>query len=69
MEKEISCDCGWQAHVAIDACASRTKLNWDIGRDLMSRAGAVVTSTETVVFDLLGCAGTEDFKALSRAIK
>lgn len=62
-------DRGWQAHVAIDACASRTKLNWDIGRELMAKAGAVVTSTETVVFDLLGCAGTEDFKALSRAIK
>lgn len=60
---------GWHAHVAIDACASRTKLNWKIGRDLMTRAGAVVTSTETVVFDLLGCAGTEDFKALSRLIR
>jgi nicotinamidase-related amidase len=62
-------DRGWHAHVAIDACASRTKLNWKIGRDLMTTAGAVVTSTETVVFDLLGCAGTEDFKALSRLIK
>jgi nicotinamidase-related amidase len=62
-------DRGWHAHVAIDACASRTKLNWKIGRDLMTRAGAVVTSTETVVFDLLGCAGTEDFKALSRLIR
>jgi nicotinamidase-related amidase len=62
-------DRGWQPHVAIDACCSRTKLNWEIGRELMTRAGAVVSSTETVVFDLLGCAGTEDFKALSRAIK
>lgn len=62
-------DRGWHAHVAIDACASRTKQNWRIGRDLMSKAGAVITSTETVVFDLLGRAGTEDFKVLSRLIK
>ena len=62
-------DRGWHAHVAIDACASRTKQNWRIGRDLMTKAGAVVTSTETVVFDLLGRAGTEDFKVLSRLIK
>jgi nicotinamidase-related amidase len=60
---------GWQAHAAIDACASRTKLNWKIGRDLIARAGGIVTSTETVVFDLLGCAGTDEFKALSRLIK
>ena len=60
---------GYQVHVAIDAACSRTKQNWRIGQDLIGRAGAVVTSTETVVFDLLGRAGTEEFKALSRLIK
>lgn len=60
---------GFETHVVSDAVCSRTKANYKIGRKLANRAGAVVTSTEVVVFDLLGCAGTEEFKALSRLIK
>lgn len=60
---------GYQAHVVSDACCSRAKPNWRIGLGLCERAGALVTSTEVVVFDLLGRAGTDDFKALSRLIK
>ena len=60
---------GLEAFVAIDAACSRAKLNWELGRDLIAKAGATVTSTETVVFELLGKAGTDEFKALSRLIK
>ncbi|HUS28605.1 MAG TPA: isochorismatase family protein [Kofleriaceae bacterium] len=75
---------GLQAHVVSDAVCSRTKANWKIGCKLVERlgdargldatapvggGGAVLTSTEVVVFDLLGRAGTDDFKALSRLIK
>ena len=60
---------GYQAHVVADAICSRTKANWRIGLGLVERAGALVTSTEACVFDLLGAAGTDDFKALSRLIK
>ena len=56
-------------HVVSDAVSSRTRENWQIGLDLARRAGAAVTSTETVVFDLLGKAGSDDFKALSKLIK
>jgi nicotinamidase-related amidase len=62
-------DRGYQVQVVADASASRTKTNWEIGRGLVERAGGVVTSTEICVFELLGRAGTEDFKALSRLIK
>jgi nicotinamidase-related amidase len=62
-------DRGFQAHVAIDAACSRTKSNFKIGKKLIERAGAVITSTETVVFDLLGRAGSDEFKALSKSIK
>jgi isochorismate hydrolase len=55
--------------VPADAALSRTKANWQIGLDLMQRAGCVITSTETVTFDLLKQAGTEEFKALSKLIK
>ena len=55
--------------VPADAALSRAKSNWQIGLDLIQRAGCVLTSTETVVFDLLKQAGTDEFKALSRLIK
>ena len=60
---------GYQAHVVADAVCSRTKANYEIGRGLVGQVGGVLTSTEVVVFDLLGRAGTEEFKALSRLIK
>ena len=60
---------GYQAHVVADAVSSRTKANWRIGLGLAARSGAVVTSTEVCVFDLLERAGSDDFKALSKAIK
>lgn len=60
---------GWQVHVAADAVCSRTKANWRIGMSLVERAGAIASSTEVCVFDLLGTAGTEEFRALSRAIR
>lgn len=60
---------GYQAHVVADAVSSRTEENWQIGLNLAERAGGIVTSTEVVVFDLLGRAGTDDFKALSKLIK
>ena len=56
-------------HVVSDAVCSRTKANWRTSLDLMRSAGAVVTGTETVLFQLLGVAGTEEFKAISKRIK
>jgi nicotinamidase-related amidase len=60
---------GYQAHVCADAVSSRTKANWKIGLGLAERAGAIVTSTEVCVFDLLERAGSDEFKLLSKAIK
>ena len=60
---------GREVHVVADACLSRRDENWRLGLDLCARAGAVVTSTEVAVFDLLGRAGTDDFRALSKLVK
>lgn len=60
---------GPEVYVASDAVCSRTKANWRIGMNLAARVGAVPSSTEVIVFDLLGKAGTDDFKVLSKAIK
>ncbi|MCS6913927.1 MAG: isochorismatase family protein [Myxococcales bacterium] len=58
-----------QTFVVQDAVASRAADNVSVGLRLMERAGAVVTSTETALFDLLGCAGTPEFKALAPLIR
>jgi len=60
---------GYLVHVPQDAVCSRTKQNWRTGLLLMERAGAVMTSTETIVFQLLERAGTDAFKAIAPLIK
>lgn len=60
---------GATVQVPRDAVTSRTAENRQVGLALIERAGGVVTATETVVFDALRRAGTEDFKALSKLIK
>lgn len=60
---------GYAPFVPRDAVCSRTKANWRVGLELMRDAGATLTSTETVVFDLLGEAGTPEFKKLSALLK
>lgn len=62
-------DNGFIVHAVADALCSRAKLNWKTGLGSMERAGALPTTTEQVIFDLLRTAGTEDFKAISRLIK
>ena len=60
---------GYVVHVPIDAVASRTEDNRLAGLALCERAGAIATTTETVVFDWLERAGTEAFKAVSKFVK
>jgi len=61
-------DRGTEVHVACDAVASRTEANREIGLARAERAGAVLTSVETALFELLGRAGTEEFKRVQRLI-
>ncbi|HZJ76409.1 MAG TPA: isochorismatase family protein [Oscillospiraceae bacterium] len=60
---------GYQVFVVADAVCSRTEQNYKIALDLMDAMGAVITSTETVCFDLLKEAGTPLFKKISKLIK
>ncbi len=39
-----------------------------MGLEKVERAGALPTSTETALFELLGRAGTHDFKAIQRLV-
>ncbi len=60
---------GFAAFVPQDAVLSRTQANLNVGLSLCAKAGATVTGTETVLFDLLGVAGTPEFKELSPLIR
>ena len=60
---------GLEVQVAEDAVASRTADNRSLGLHKMERAGAVITSTETALFELLGAAGTPEFKEVQRLVK
>ncbi|HET7875231.1 MAG TPA: hydrolase [Methylomirabilota bacterium] len=60
---------GYAVHVAADAVTSRTQGNWRLAMEQLRQAGAVVTPTETVLFQWLRQAGTDDFRELSRLIR
>jgi len=61
-------DRGVEVHVAADAVSSRTALNRRLGLEKMERSGAWVTSTEMALFELLGEAGTPEFKAIQKLV-
>ena len=60
---------GFSVFVAQDAVLSRSEANREVGLRLCEKAGATLTSTEAVLFDLLGVAGTPEFKELTALIK
>ena len=60
---------GYRVHVAADAVSSRAPENRALALERMARAGAVVTSTEMALFELLERAGTDEFRAVSKLVK
>jgi nicotinamidase-related amidase len=61
-------DAGTEVQVAEDAVGSRTEENKRVGLHKMEKAGATLTSVETALFELLGRAGTDEFKAVQKLI-
>jgi nicotinamidase-related amidase len=61
-------DRGVEVHVPADAVGSRHQLDYERGLERLERAGAVVTTVESVLFELLERAGTPEFKAIQRLI-
>lgn len=60
---------GYDVHVVSDAVCSRSSENYRTALEYMRDAGAVITCTETVLFQLLEKAGSDEFKAISKRIK
>lgn len=60
---------GYQVIVAAEAVCSRHRESYETALQRMRQAGAVVTNSESVVFEWLRDAGDEHFKALQSLLK
>lgn len=60
---------GFTSIVVADAVSSRLVESYDLGLARMREAGVAIVSTEMVLFEWIGQAGTPEFKALLPLIK
>ena len=60
---------GHEVHVCADAVSSRTEEHRRTGLELCRAAGAIVTTAETSIFDLLGVAKTPAFDRVAPYVK
>jgi nicotinamidase-related amidase len=60
---------GYLVHVASDAVSSRTEWNWKIGLERMRAAGAVISSTEMMIYELMRASSSAAFKELLPHLK
>jgi nicotinamidase-related amidase len=60
---------GYLVHVASDAVSSRTEWNWKIGLERMRAAGAVISSTEMMIYELMRSSSSPAFKEMLPHLK
>lgn len=60
---------GHKAHVVKDAVASRKRDDKEVSMEKLRHAGAIISTTEMAAYELLGRAGTPQFKAAMQYLK
>jgi nicotinamidase-related amidase len=60
---------GYIVHVASDAVSSRTEWNWKIGLDRVRDAGAVISSTEMMIYEVMRSSASLAFKEMLPFLK
>ncbi len=60
---------GYIVHVASDAVSSRTEWNWKIGLERMKSAGAVISSTEMMIYEMMRSSSSSAFKEILPYLK
>jgi nicotinamidase-related amidase len=60
---------GYLVHVASDAVSSRTEWNWKTGLERMRAAGAVISSTEMMIYELMRSSSSPAFKEMLPHLK
>jgi nicotinamidase-related amidase len=59
---------GIEVHVPADAVGSRHQIDYECGLERMVGAGAVLSTVETALFEMLERAGTPEFKLIQKLI-
>ncbi len=60
---------GYRPQVVADACCARRPDDHAIALDRMRAAGVVVTTTQSVMYEAVGVAATDEFRALLEIVK
>ncbi len=60
---------GYIVQIASDAVSSRTEWNWKIGLERMRTAGAVISSTEMMIYELMRSSSSSAFKEMLPHLK
>lgn len=60
---------GWDVYLAVDAVGSRAELDHDVALRRMETGGAVLSTTEAVLFEWCETADHPQFKAVSRLVR
>jgi isochorismate hydrolase len=59
----------YTVHVVSDAISSRSPHNREVALQRMQQSGVTITSTEMVMYELLGKAGTDSFREVLKLVK
>lgn len=60
---------GFQVNVAADAVSSRRNFDYEIALERMRENKAEITTTESILFELLNICGTNEFKEVIKIVK
>jgi len=60
---------GFQVNLVADAVSSRKEIDYNTALQRMRQHGAEVTTTESILFELLNICGTPQFKDISKIVK
>lgn len=60
---------GYEVHVISDAISSRTLKNHHVGLEKMRQFGAVISSTEMAMYEIMERADTSEFKEVLKLVK
>jgi len=60
---------GFQINLAADAVSSRKEIDYSVALERMRHHGIEVSTTESILFELLNICGTSQFKDISKIVK
>jgi isochorismate hydrolase len=62
-------EAGFVPVIVIDATSSRSSLNFDLAKERLRHEGVMMTSVESILFELTETSVAEEFKAISKLVK